>query len=252
MMKKYMITAILILLSVTIKASSADSLFEAANKAYSAGEYTTAQSLYQKLENSGFKTTEILYNLGNTFYKQNNLAKSILYFERAKRIKPNDKEINFNLQLARTYTIDKIDEIPPFFMQRWLKSVTLFLSYNVWYVLSILSFVLFTVLLLIYFFTGRFSLKKISFVSGVITLILSVSFFLFGNNRYNFQTAKNEAIIMTSNVTVKGSPDYSGTDLFVIHAGSKIILEDELAGWFKIKIADGNVGWIPGDNLEVI
>jgi SH3-like domain-containing protein len=60
------------------------------------------------------------------------------------------------------------------------------------------------------------------------------------------------AIIFTSQISVKSSPDNSGTDLFVIHEGTKVSVEDEVGEWLEIKLSDGNKGWIPANSLEII
>jgi SH3-like domain-containing protein len=69
---------------------------------------------------------------------------------------------------------------------------------------------------------------------------------------YNQQTNHNQAIVFSGSVPVKSSPVDSGTSLFVIHAGTKVNLIDELGDWVKIQLADGNEGWLPLSDLERI
>ena len=62
----------------------------------------------------------------------------------------------------------------------------------------------------------------------------------------------HKAIIYNPVVSGKSSPDNSGTDLFVLHEGTKVSIEDEVGEWLKIRLSDGNVGWVPINSLNII
>ena len=62
----------------------------------------------------------------------------------------------------------------------------------------------------------------------------------------------HKAIISSPLVNGKSSPDNSGTDLFVLHEGTKVSIEDEVGEWLEIRLSDGNIGWVQVNSLNII
>jgi SH3-like domain-containing protein len=62
----------------------------------------------------------------------------------------------------------------------------------------------------------------------------------------------DHAIIFSPAVNGKSSPDQSGKDLFVLHEGTKVTVEDEVGEWYEIRLSDGNKGWVPSNSLTRI
>ncbi len=227
-------------------------IFNAANQAYTRGRYDTAIVLYTKIIKTGVESSEIYFNLGNAYYKKKDIANAILYYERAHKLSPADDDINFNLQLAQTLVVDKINVLPEFFLKRWLRSFSESLSSNEWAILSIIAFLSFLIFGLIYLFSNMLWLKKLGFTLGVIAILVS-AIAVFTSYTIKDNTDQHaSAIIMTASITLKSSPDEDGTDLFVLHEGSKIWILDQVGNWYKVKIADGNSGWIKKSDIEII
>ena len=234
------------------RAENPDTLFLQANNEYKNSNFQKSIELYEQIISEGFSSAEVYFNLGNAYYKTNNLPYAILNYERAKLIKPNDEAINYNLQLVNTFKVDQIDEIPVFFMKEWFNGLVLWKSFETWSYISICSFLFIIVCVLLFLFSGNAKLKKLTFILAILFFITSASSFALAHKRYNIQTVKNKAIITASSVTTKSSPDDSGNDLFVLHEGTKVSIEDKVGDWLEIKISDGNKGWIHGENLEII
>jgi len=235
-----------------ILANGNSSLFERANELYRNEQYDTAIVLYENILKSGFEAPELYYNLGNSYFKKKDIANAILNYERAHKLAPNDDEINFNLQLTQTMVVDKINALPEFFLFRWWKAFSEILSSYQWACLSIILFIIFLLSAIAYLFANRLWLKKISFWTGLILIFFSIIAF---NNSYQLKNSniyKSEAILISPSVTIKSSPDEKGTDLFVIHEGAKVWVIDEVGDWLKIKIADGNNGWLKKNDIEKI
>jgi SH3-like domain-containing protein len=57
---------------------------------------------------------------------------------------------------------------------------------------------------------------------------------------------------MSGVVTVKSSPDKSGTDLFQLHEGTKVSLKSTLGDWIEIRLGNGSIGWVKQECLEKI
>ena len=109
-----------------------DSLLNKANNHYLEGNFDKAAELYQTLVDSGYHNAELYFNLGNSYFKLNRIPYAILNYERAYLLKPNDEDIEFNLEFARTYTVDRIEPLPVFFLTKWYRSARGMLSSNGW------------------------------------------------------------------------------------------------------------------------
>jgi tetratricopeptide (TPR) repeat protein len=222
-----------------------------ANAKYSAEEYNEAILLYESILQTG-ESASVYYNLGNTYYKSGNLGKAILNYERAYLLKPGDEDIRYNLELARSQTVDQIQPIDRFFLVQWIDGLSNVWNTNSWAYISIISFIATLLLAGIFVFTKTTWLKKIAFFTGIFIFLISIIGFTFSKKQKNVLMSHEYAIILSSTVTVKGSPDDSGTALFVVHEGTKVKMKRSLNQWIEIQLADGNVGWIENSHLENI
>ena len=116
--------------------------FEKGVEAYSAGDYQSALDLWLSIYKTGYSSFELDYNIGNAYFKLNDVPGAILFYERAALLNPTNDDVNYNLQIAQMRTVDKFEEIPQLFIKRWLDVFSLFLSSNTWAVLSLLSFII--------------------------------------------------------------------------------------------------------------
>lgn len=224
---------------------------------YSKGNYDKAIETYQSILNAGYVSVEVYYNLGNAYFKAHNIKSAILNYEKAKLLDPSDDDIDYNLQLARSYTVDKIESMNELFFITWIKALRNIMSANKWGILSIITFILTLGAFLFYLLSKRMVLRKLGFIVGVVCFAFSVVSFSMGYQLHKALTAKNTAIIFTSTVTVKSTPAESGNNLFVLHEGSKVEILNEMrdlskVDWCEVRIADGNKGWIKKADLESI
>ncbi|HBE39730.1 MAG TPA: hypothetical protein DDW27_00710 [Bacteroidales bacterium] len=249
------IKAILFLLAAALPAVSQDSAEERFAKGaelFSAGDYSNALEEWIGLYNIGFRSAELEYNIGNACFKLNNVPGAILFYERAYLKKPSDEDINYNLQIARTLVVDRLEEIPELFFIRWYNYLSLLLPANNWAGISLASFILCLVFLSLYLYTSKYKLKVSGFWLAIIALVISFSSIAFSFRNKNLVHESNKAIILDPVVNGKSSPDASGTDLFVIHEGLKVTVVDGVGDWREIRLPDGNKGWVPENSLEVI
>ncbi|MBP3354536.1 MAG: tetratricopeptide repeat protein [Bacteroidales bacterium] len=242
---------IFIIALFTISFASAQSLQEAAD-AYTKEDYKKAALIYQTLADSVGVSPELYYNLGNSYYKLKDYPKAILNYERALLMLPGDEDIRTNLEMARANITDKIDTLDKSFISVWFESVINIASSNAWALFAIITFLIFLIGIFTYIFTKNITIRKVGFFGAVLMLILS----LFANIATYKQRDKienrNHAIIMAPSITVKSSPADSGTDLFILHEGTKVKVTDKVGDWSEIKIDDGNSGWIPSSKMEII
>lgn len=252
-MKNRIIHIILLLVAPLILYSQTpEELIEKGNQQYINGDFEAAIESYKTVVDSGYESATLFYNLGNAYYKSNRVTHAILYYEKAKLLAPNDDEINYNLELAKTYVIDKIDEIPELFLVTWLKSFIEFFSVDQWAYISIASFIVALVLGLFYLFSQKYSLKKLSFIFAIIFLVLSISTFSFASTQKKQTIENTTAVVFAPTITLKSSPDISGTDLFVLHEGTKVTVVDQVGEWREIELSNGNKGWLKIGDIRMI
>lgn len=224
-----------------------------ADSAYIRGDYASAILIYEDILANKGESADIYYNLGNSYYKNNNIAKALLNLERALLLKPGDSDIRFNLDLVRSKTVDKVNPVNEVFFVTWFNSIKNSLGADEWAKVAIFSFVIFIFSLIIYIFGKKFILKKIGFIAAVITLILVILTNIFAYSQKNLLMDRKNAIIMVPSVTVKSTPNEGGTDLFILHEGHKVNIRDSsMKEWVEIRLEDGNVGWIPLSVIEII
>ncbi|MDP1623743.1 MAG: tetratricopeptide repeat protein [Bacteroidales bacterium] len=222
------------------------------NQAYSAGSYTMAAEQYKKVVDAGYESPELFYNVGNTYFKMNDYASAILWYERARRLDPGNEDINFNLIVANTKISDKIEPLPVVFYKRWFTGVVQIFSVDIWAIMGVCMFIAGLFSLLLYIASRVLLLRKIGFWLGNGLFILTAFALIFAWNGYRYSKLTNEAIVFAPTITVKSSPDDKSTDLFVLHEGAKVSLLDNISGWYEIRIANGSVGWLPETSLEKI
>ncbi|MEI7500769.1 MAG: tetratricopeptide repeat protein [Bacteroidota bacterium] len=232
-------------------AAPRDNVFKG-NKAYSAGSYSMAVELYKKVVDAGYESPELFYNIGNSYFKMNDYASAILWYERAKRIEPGNEDIDFNLNVANTKISDKIEPLPELFYKRWFNGLVQFFSVDTWAAICITMFITGLLFGVLYLTSRVLILRKIGFWFGFALLLMSLFSMIFAWSGYSFSKAISEAIVFAPTITVKSSPDEKSTDLFVVHEGTKVRLLDNISGWYEIRIANGSVGWLPATSLEKI
>ena len=232
-----------------IQATSFD--IQKAREAYAAGDYASAVALYESLTEEGV-SPELYYNLGNAYYKLNKPAHAILNYERALQLSPSYDDAIYNLKLVNAQIKDQIVPVEEFFFSRWIRECRSLLNSNKWAVLSIVFFSCFLVCLLLYVFSRYRWMRKTAFFVGSLFVICSLVFFVFSYQQKRAELQRAFAIVMEGSVIVRSSPDESGTQLFVIHEGSKVKIRTELGEWAEITIADGNSGWLKMSNIERI
>ena len=223
-----------------------------ADSAYVRGEYQQAIKDYEALLKQG-ASADLYYNLGNAYYRTENITRAVLNYERALLLSPGDGDIRFNLQIAQAKTIDKIVPESEMFFVTWYKSLINLMSVDGWARTALVSLSLVIILLLVYLFSDRLWLRKIGFFGGIVLLLLFVLSNVFAWQQKQNLLFRKGAIVMSPSVTVKSAPASNGTDLFILHEGTKVTIKDgSMKDWKEIRIADGKEGWIESKQLEEI
>lgn len=254
-MKRYMKVWGLVLFIVSLAAPmvrAQEASIKEAEVAYTKEDYKTAIELYEGLLKNNGESAAIYYNLGNAYYKSGQIAPAILNYERALLLEPGDKDIRFNLQMAKSKAVDKIEPLGQFFLVKWFNGVRDIASIDTWGTIGIICFILFIFCLVTFFFSKIVRFKKVGFYSALLFLLIVIFSNIFGFSQKSALENQIEAIVFAPSVTVKSSPDASGTDLVVLHEGTKVAVKSILGDWSEVVLEDGNVGWMPSKDIQTI
>ena len=242
---------ILAIASLLPLAASAASKAEA-DSAYARGNYQEAIKGYESLLKQG-ASAEIYYNLGNAYYRTENITRAVLNYERALLLSPGDGDIRFNLQIARSKTIDKIVPESEMFFVTWYRSLVNIMSVDGWGRMALVSLALVIVLFLVYLFSARVWMQKVGFFGGGALLVVFVLSNIFAWQQSQNLLYRKGAIVVAPSVTVKSTPAQNGTDLFILHEGTKVVITDgSMKDWREIRLADGKKGWLESNKIELI
>jgi tetratricopeptide (TPR) repeat protein len=247
--------AILLLLvpAMNLNAQPADSLWNKGVEAYSQGDYELASASWNAIAESGMESVELYYNLGNACFKDGNLARAILWWERARKLDPSDRDVRHNLEFAQLQTQDRIDSVPEFFLRTWLRKVSFTMRSNVWAVLSLLLFALALAMLLLFLLGSRTALRRTGFFTAIAAFLLCLACLGFASVQKRDAKSRDGAIVMLPVASVKSAPsEDSATSLFVLHEGTKVKIVDTVAGYTLVELADGRQGWITTKAIEII
>lgn len=225
-------------------------LFSQANAQYAEGNYAEAAAQYEQVI-ADQPSAEAYYNLGNAYFKQGELAQAILAYERALRIEPSYKDAKHNLLFAQSRIVDNIEDTQSFFLSNWLKAIRNALNQQTWMILSIALFICMLIGFFLFAFSQTVWVRKTAFYTSLVALLISLVACINAGSLHHRDTARAEAIITQGIVNAKSSPDRSGTDLFTVHEGTKVVITETIGDWCCIHV--GNyIGWMPLAHLERI
>ena len=223
-----------------------------ADAEYQKGNYQQAIKDYEDLLKNGV-SSEIYYNLGNAYYRTDNITKSVLAFERAHLLSPGDEDINFNLQFVRGKTIDKITPVSEMFFVTWYKALVNYTSVDCWAKTGIIAIIIALVLALVYLFAPQIYLRKMGFLGGIFFLVIFLFCNVFAYQQKEVLLNRTGAIVVAPTVNVKNTPAKSSSDQFVIHEGTRVDITDKsMDDWRGVRLADGRTGWVETKQIEEI
>lgn len=251
-MKKIIATFSLLLIFMMVHAATpVDEQIQQANKLYADGDYVQAAEIYSTLLET-YQSADLYYNYGNACYKTCNLSMAILSFERALRLNPRHADAKANLEFVNQQITDRIEPVDTFFVAAFFRNLGRSLAADAWGVMSAVLFSLMLIALFVYIFGKILTLRKIAFGLSVFCFVFTIVSGIYAFSQKHFVEDRVEAIVTVGSVSVKSSPDDSGTEIFVLHEGTKVECQDAVGSWSKIRIADGQIGWLPITTIQHI
>ena len=240
------------LFTVLLCTAQNERLFEQATDAYNDGEYKKAIDFYTDILNNGEHSTAVYFNLGNSYYKLNEIAESIYFYEKALLLSPNDEETKINLSYAQNMTLDAIDALPETSLSKLYKNITGKLTFDQWAYFAVASMLLFVLLYILFYFSSSSSLKRWMFIGSLVALFICIITIVFAFIQQSDFQHLQPAIIFAEESSIKSEPNEKSQQVFVIHAGTKVNVLGQLDEGHKIKLADGKTGWIQKNELKLL
>lgn len=228
----------------------AQTSFDKGNNLYQKGKYNEAIVAYESILKSGQQSAELYFNLGNCYYKLNQVAPAIFNFEKALLLNPTDTEIKNNLSFAQKMTIDDIIEAPKVGFSKIIQDFTSGFHYDVWAWISIFLATLFLICFLGYYFSNKTILKRLFFTSMIIVFFFILVSIFAGFYEKDIYNEERPAIVFEESISIKSEPKSTSEDAFILHAGTKVFVLESLNNYKKIKLADLKEGWIQKDAIK--
>lgn len=229
-------------------ASDSKSLFQTANTYYKNKQYEEAEKIYTLLIKQDKKNANAYYNLGNTNYHLKHYVYAVLYYEKAKKLQPDNKYITRNLELTNNKLFSKIEFSKEFFVTKQLKNIAHTQTSRKWSIWMLAALWIGAIVLCIHFFTGN----KYLFRLGALACIASISLSFFTYAAYKSEHQQNYAIVIEQNAYMKSTPVETMNAAQAVLAGLKVEIIDTDKNWWKIKLPNDKTGWIKRSSLELI
>ena len=227
-------------------------LIDSANEAYASKDYQKALDFYSEVENFGYFSSQLYYNKANTLYRMNELPQAILYFERALLLDPTNDDIAYNLEVCNQQIPDNIETLPTFFLNRWIAELANIFYVDTWAVVSIIFVLIAAISLFILIRSKSLETKKWSLIGSFISGGLFVIALGFAQFTFKQNTQQSFAIVFAESVDINAEPNENSTVLYVVHEGLKVNIIKQDGAWMRVKLPNGNIGWMLADRVEVI
>jgi len=223
-----------------------------ANEKYKNEAFGEANELYQSIYDEGYQSADMLYNMGNSYYKTGNIARSILNFERCLKIEPKHKQANQNLQIVNEQVQVQMSKIPEFFLLRYWNTLAKMMSSTAWSFFSFLLLTCSVVAIGFWLLHSEVKIKKKAFYTAIAMLVLFILSSLFGYTKSSMETSTSMAIVMKDEGALFSGPDERSDSIQPLSSGVKLKLTDEIDDWYKVELIDKEVGWVQKSLIETI
>ncbi len=246
------ILLILIFLAPMVANAQDDALFYKASKDYNEGNYAEAAKNYLSILEQGQHSAALYYNLGNTYYKLNDIGPSIYYYEKALLLAPNDQEIMNNLSYAKHMTLDAIETLPETGLSKIYNTLKGWLSFDQWAYIAVALMMLFVIAYIAFHTLQYTTQKRIAFITSLTALLCAMGSIAIAFTLYTDFNMEDPAIVFSEQSAVRSEPNARGQEVFVLHEGTKVEVLDELNDYRKIRLTDGKTGWLPSKDIRLL
>ena len=214
---------------------------------YKIEDYQTAIAEFSKIADIGIKNGKLFYNLANAYLKNGDIGHAVYWYERALKLMPHDPDLKFNHEYALTLVKDeKEDTRTPilrvfFFWQQLLSADTIQWA-------ALIFNALFWLIVALQVIWRQKILKLTGHVIlGLSLVCLMTAFFNYYSDKY-----RKQAVMLYDKVSVRSGLAEDSTELFVLHAGTKVKIDKENRDFCRIYFSDGKIGWVKKSGIGII
>jgi len=238
------------LLYTILAVAQNEPLFEQGKENYKNENYTDAIANWDKVLEAGEHSAALYFNLGNAYYKLNQIGPSIYYYQKALQLAPNDSDIKNNLSFAQNATVDAIEPLPQTLFAKWDQQVSELMTYEGWAWTTAVAAMLLSLCFLMYYFSGLSGRKRVYFAGFLISTFVMITAFTMSYRVFDRSLNDRQAIVFAESTQIKSEPSMGGETSFVLHEGTQVQILEVDAEWFHIRIADGKEGWIIASDVK--
>lgn len=246
---KYLITLICLAIA-TIGWGQDQDNFDKATTLYQKGDYTQAAAVYSSILKSGKESSALYYNLGNTYYKLNNVPESIYYYEKALQLDPENTDAKNNLIFANQMKVDAITPLPKTWVRQLSDGIVGLFSAHTWAVLSIIGVFAFVLSFLLYYFVERTALKRTFFSLMLVFLFFAIGSYTLAHFCHKQVSQTQYAILFDKTVRVFSDANAYSSEVMQLHEGTKVEIIEDAKDWVKIRLVNGKTGWTKVSSLR--
>ncbi|WP_304290039.1 tetratricopeptide repeat protein [Capnocytophaga leadbetteri] len=246
---KYLITLIYLAIA-TIGWGQDQDNFDKATTLYQKGDYTQAAAVYSSILKSGKESSALYYNLGNTYYKLNNVPESIYYYEKALQLDPENADAKNNLIFANQMKVDAITPLPKTWVRQLSDGIVGLFSAHTWAVLSIIGVFAFVLSFLLYYFVERTALKRTFFSLMLAFLFFAIGSYTLAHFCHKQVSQTQYAILFDKTVRVFSDANAYSSEVMQLHEGTKVEIIEDAKDWVKIRLVNGKTGWTKVNSLR--
>lgn len=248
--------ALLVLLPAAWKATadilSPATMYNRGNELYEEGKYQDAIEVYTEVAASGVSNGFLYYNLANSYFKEGDVAKAILWYSRARQILPRDRDVAVNLEFARRVRPDKIEEIPVPSVFKALRAVIFGLNLSELTFVGCVFYILTCASLILRILSRREPMRRLAGTSSLfLGAVLLLCLFWLGGRAYHADRTISCVVVALQTDAMSGPGD-EYTKVMSLHEGAEALVEEEREGWYFVKLPNGLGGWIPANAAETI
>jgi tetratricopeptide (TPR) repeat protein len=221
-----------------------------ANQHYEAGEFAEAISIYTAVIEAGIDNSDLYYNLANAYFKQGELGHAIVNYRRAQLLSPRDPDIATNLAMARSQTVDKLEDETG--LGNLVQTAEQWLTLNEAAVLALILWVLICYFAVLAILLPR-QRRIFSWVMVVLGVFLVIGVFSLANRLYTAWRYP-PAVIVAQEVEITSGPGNAEQYLveFNLHAGAEVNILEDRPAWRRIMLPGNLQGWVPVDAVETV
>lgn len=249
-MKKCFFYLFFLLFSLNLTAQNNLTFLEA-NDAYNKGDYTKASKLYEDILKNGSHSSNLYFNLANSYFKLQKIGPSIYNYEKALKLNPNSEDILINYGYAKQTLIDNIKPLPKGFLSKFYKNL-ITKKVDFWAWLSIFTVFAFVIGFILFYKSYNPNQRKIYFGIWSFSIIIALVSFILAFATENYKTNTNYAIVYSQEANIKSEPNLRSEHLFKLHEGTKVKLIESVENWNKIELENGKIGWISQQEIKVL